>query len=134
MFETLELVASQVDQEPKSGSDEKEIVNVQIMTVENMHHFYSRIRARKVQGLDSHVKQAKALYDLNLETYCKVAIKKPLGKLHDFFEGVEGLLKTRPAEEVSYHLQYSKNAAKDVIKRYPGKEVSLIICIQYLSL
>ena len=33
MFETLEAVASQVDQEPKTGSDEKEYLNVQIMTV-----------------------------------------------------------------------------------------------------
>jgi hypothetical protein len=33
MFETLDAVAAQVDQEPKSGSDEKEYLNVQIMTV-----------------------------------------------------------------------------------------------------
>lgn len=33
MFESLDAIASQVDQEPKSGSDEKEYLNVQIMTV-----------------------------------------------------------------------------------------------------
>jgi exocyst complex component 1 len=43
--------------------------------------------------------------------------------LQEFFEGVEGLLKTGPADEVSYHVQYSKSALKDVIKKYPGKEV-----------
>ena len=88
-----------------------------------MHHFYSRVRAKKVPCLEAYIKQAKALYESNLDTYCKVVIRKPLGKLLEFFEGVEGLLKTRPAEEVSYHLQYSKNAVKDVIRKYPGKEV-----------
>jgi hypothetical protein len=133
MFETLEAVASQVDQEPKSGSDEKEYLNVQIMTVENMHHFYSRTRGRKVQCLAVHTKHAKAVYEANLETYCKIAIRKPLGKLLEFFEGVEGLLKTRPAEEVSYHLQYSKNAIREVIRKYPGKEVSFSVILIHLK-
>jgi hypothetical protein len=63
------------------------------------------------------------MYDTNLEIYCKLAIKRPLGKLYEFFEGVEGLLKTRPAEEINYHLQYSKQAIKALIRKYPGKEV-----------
>ena len=33
MFETLQAVASQVDQDPKTGTEEKEYLNVQIMTV-----------------------------------------------------------------------------------------------------
>lgn len=132
MFETLEQVASRVDQDPKTGSEEKEYLNVQIMTVgknwtlnhlENMHHFYTNVRAKKVACLDKFIKQAKALYEANLDIYCKYAIRKPLGKLLEFFEGIEGLLKTRPAEEVSYHLQYSKNVVKDVIRKYPGKEI-----------
>jgi hypothetical protein len=88
-----------------------------------MHHFYTNVRATKVACLDVFIKQAKTLYETNLDTYCKVAIRKPLGKLLEFFEGIEGLLKTRPAEEVSYHLQFSKNAVKEVIHRYPGKEI-----------
>lgn len=95
-----------------------------------MHHFYSRIRARKVNCLAIHVKQAKTAYESNLDTYCKVAVRKPLGKLLEFFEGIDGLLKTRPAEEVSYHLQYSKNAVKEVIRKYPGKEVFTKICFR----
>jgi hypothetical protein len=33
MFETLEEVAAKVDQDPKTGSEEREYLNVQIMTV-----------------------------------------------------------------------------------------------------
>jgi hypothetical protein len=72
MFETLEAVAQQVNNDPKNASDEKDFVNIHILTVENMHHFYSETRARKVSGLDSSVKQAKILYEINLEAYFTV--------------------------------------------------------------
>ncbi|KAI8900951.1 exocyst complex component Sec3-domain-containing protein [Globomyces pollinis-pini] len=121
IFECLEAEVQQFDGDTKSTSDE--FLNVHIMNVENMHHFHSEVRVRKVPGLDMFVKQAKALYDHNLDSYCKVVIRKPLGKLLEFFEGVEGLLKTGPADEVSFHVQFSKNALKDVIKKYPGKEI-----------
>jgi exocyst complex component 1 len=46
-----------------------------------MHHFHSEIRARKVPSLDAAFKQAKIMYDSNLEAYGKAVIRKPLGKL-----------------------------------------------------
>jgi exocyst complex component 1 len=81
MFETLEQCAQQVGADIKNAVDEKDSLNTHILTVENMHHFYTEIRARKVPGLEESVKQAKFLYDMNLELYCKVVIRKPLGKL-----------------------------------------------------
>ena len=52
-----------------------------LLFIENMHHFYSVVRARKVSSLDPYVKQAKSTYDIHLDAYCKVVIRKPLGKL-----------------------------------------------------
>ena len=46
-----------------------------------MHHFYTEVRSRKVPALEDSVKQAKLLYDINLESYCNAVIRKPLGKL-----------------------------------------------------
>ncbi|KAJ3364894.1 Exocyst complex component 1 [Kappamyces sp. JEL0680] len=129
MFDTLEAEAQQDAVESKG--DEKDSLNKQILTVENMHHFHSEIRARKVPSLDPFVKQAKLLYDVNLESYGKSVIRKPLGKLLEFFEGVEGLLKTGPADEVSYHVQYSKTSLRDVIKKYPGKEIRKSLEVLY---
>jgi hypothetical protein len=123
MFETLEAEVQQVRNEVKQGVDEKDSLNMHIITVENMHHFYAEVRSRKVPSLEQYVKQSKTLYDVHLDSYCKVVIRKPMGKLLDFFEGVEGLLKTGPADEVSYHVQFSKGALKEVIKKYPGKEL-----------
>ncbi|TPX59726.1 hypothetical protein PhCBS80983_g02258 [Powellomyces hirtus] len=123
MLETLEALAQQVAVDPKAAADDKEFLNIHILHVENMHHFYSVIRARKVRSLDVYVKQTKTSYDAHLDAYCKVVIRKPLGKLWDFFEGIEGLLKTNTPEEVNYHMQYNKSALKDVVRKYPGKEI-----------
>ncbi|KAI9015084.1 exocyst complex component Sec3-domain-containing protein [Gaertneriomyces semiglobifer] len=120
---TLDAMAQQVANDPKAGADDKEHLNIHILHVENMHHFYSELRARKVSALDTYVKQAKGMYDIHLDTYCKVVIRKPLGKLWDFFDGVESLLKTNTPEEVNYHVQYNRSALKEVLKKYPGKEI-----------
>ncbi len=79
MFDALESEAQQVVIEAKG--DEKDSLNKQILNIENMHHFQSEIRARKVPSLDPFTKQAKLLYDVNLESYGKAVIRKPLGKL-----------------------------------------------------
>lgn len=50
-------------------------------SLENMHFFQSEMRGRKIPGLEAYVKQAKATYDQNLETYSVVVVRKPLGKL-----------------------------------------------------
>ncbi len=81
MFETLDACAEQFNNDSKPLIDEKDSLNIHIMTIENMHHFYAELRALKVAGLEEFVKQAKFMYDVNLESYCKVVIRKPLGKL-----------------------------------------------------
>ncbi|KAJ3254540.1 hypothetical protein HK103_007094 [Boothiomyces macroporosus] len=131
IFETFEAEAQQAGADSKNASDEKEFLNMHILSVENMHHLYSELKTRRIPSLDSFAKQAKILYDVNLEAYCKVVIRKPLGKLLEFFEGVEGLLKTGPPDEVAYHVQYSKSALKDVIKKYPGKELKKSLEVLY---
>ncbi|KAI8903121.1 exocyst complex component Sec3-domain-containing protein [Gorgonomyces haynaldii] len=126
MFDALNTLAQQAGQD-----DEKDSLNVHILTVENTHHFFSELRARKVSSLEESVKQAKLMYDVNLESYCNVVIRKPLGKLVDFFDGVESLLKTQLAHEISFHVQYSKNSLRDLIKKYPGREIKKALEVIY---
>ncbi|KAI9327547.1 exocyst complex component Sec3-domain-containing protein [Obelidium mucronatum] len=122
IFDTLEAMAKdQNDGKGESKTDDKESLNVHILTIENMHHFHSEIRARKIAGLEQFVKASKVLYDVNVEAYIKIVIRKPLGKLLEFFENVENLLKSNAPEEVSFHLH--KVSLRDVLKKYPGKEI-----------
>ncbi|KAJ3006322.1 UNVERIFIED_CONTAM: hypothetical protein HDU68_004153 [Siphonaria sp. JEL0065] len=141
IFDTLETMAKdQNDGKGESKTDDKESLNVHILTIENMHHFHSEIRARKIVGLEQFVKASKVLYDVNVEAYIKIVIRKPLGKLlvfveicttldfnidlphlQEFFENVENLLKSNAPEEVSFHLH--KVTLRDVLKKYPGREI-----------
>ncbi|KAI9205813.1 exocyst complex component Sec3-domain-containing protein [Polychytrium aggregatum] len=124
IMETLNDVAREVAADSKLSNDDKEQLNIHIINVENMHHFYSEVRARKVVFMDPFVKQTKTLYDISLLSYGKAVIRKPLGKLFEFFEGIDELLENHiTPEEISFRLQYNKSALKDVLKRYPGKEI-----------
>ena len=92
-----------------------------------MHHFFTELRARKVKVLDQNLKLAKSSYDQNLNAYVTVVIRRPLGKLLEFFEGVEDQMKKASAEEVSFHLSYSRAALKLVVGKFPGKEVPYLL-------
>lgn len=92
IFETFEAEAQQAGVDSKNASDEKEFLNMHILSVENMHHLYSELKTRRIPSLDSFAKQAKILYDVNLEAYCKVVIRKPLGKLLVWMSLISGIL------------------------------------------
>jgi exocyst complex component 1 len=79
---------------------------------------------KKIPGLETYIRQSKLAYENNLHNYCRVVTRRPLGKLLEFFEGIQDLLKSQAAEEVPYHLQYSKTSVREIVKRFPEKEVS----------
>ncbi|KAJ3340482.1 Exocyst complex component 1 [Gonapodya sp. JEL0774] len=119
IFDSMDVIAKDVQQAAESNSkaqqDDKERLNVHIL--------HLQVRGRKVAVLDPWVKQAKSLYDLHLQRYVKAVLRRPLGKLLEFFEGVEDLLRTGAAEEVSFHIQFNKNALKEVVRKQSAKEM-----------
>lgn len=119
MFDNLEKIA----REAENASEDKEQMYAHILSLENMHHLYNELRGQKVSFLDSHVKYAKEKYDADLNAYIRSVVRKPLGKLLDFFEGIEDLLKAKSPEEVGFHFNYNKAALRKVIAAYPGKEI-----------
>ncbi|CAG8443657.1 2576_t:CDS:10 [Dentiscutata erythropus] len=120
MFDCLEAISKDEESHP----DDREQLNAHIMTLENMHHFYTEIRSRKIHALDPFMKYARSSYDKHLEAYAKSVVRRPFGKLLEFFEGIESLLRTTSApEEVGFRLKYSKDALKKVVSQYPGKEI-----------
>ncbi|KAJ3120611.1 hypothetical protein HK098_004457 [Nowakowskiella sp. JEL0407] len=122
IFETLEIVAKEVGMDVKV-SEEKEQVHIHILTIENMHHFHAEIRLLKVPYLEQFVKQSKMIYETSLNAYIRIVIRKPLGRLLEFFEGIDELLRVTAKEEICYHLQYSKAMLRDVVKKHPAKEI-----------
>ncbi|KAG0308790.1 hypothetical protein BGZ98_006837 [Dissophora globulifera] len=117
MFESTEAVAKEtVDFDDKEQGSH-------VVNIENMHHFYSELRQRKISNLENYMKYAKSSYESHLETYVRGAVRRSLSKLLDFFDGVEGLVKTKASEDVAFHLTYNKQAVKKVVALYPASVV-----------
>ncbi|KAG0237832.1 hypothetical protein BGW42_008453 [Actinomortierella wolfii] len=117
MFESTESVAKET-----LDFDDKE-QGSHVVNIENMHHFFSELRSRKVQGLDNYIKYAKASYDRHLDIYVHAMVRRSMGKLLDFFDGVEGLIKTKATEDVAFHLSYNKHALKKVVSGFPANTI-----------
>ncbi|KAI9254224.1 exocyst complex component Sec3-domain-containing protein [Sporodiniella umbellata] len=120
MMNSLETISKEGDQ----TGDDKEQLNATIMYIENMHHLYHTLRTNKLHVLDKWSKHAKSLYDSNLKSYVHVIIRRPLGRLLEFFEGVEAHARTTNLpEEVSFHMSYNKAQLRKVIALFPPKEI-----------
>ncbi|KAI9595869.1 exocyst complex component Sec3-domain-containing protein [Syncephalis fuscata] len=117
MLSVLDAMAREAE------ADDKEQLNKHILTIENMHHFNLEVRACRVSSLDPFVKMSKASYDLHLTTYIKLNARRAIGKLLEFFDGVDVLLKTTTPQEIGFHVSYNKAQLKKVINQYPWKEV-----------
>lgn len=105
------------------GQEPKDVLNGHIIITENSHHFYSQVSIFKNPVLVKYTKQAKQIYDKHLSLYMKTVIQKPLGKLLEFFEGIDQLLLTRKEEEIGYQISYNKNSLKKILAQYPGPVV-----------
>ncbi|KAJ1981404.1 hypothetical protein H4R33_005256 [Dimargaris cristalligena] len=126
MFARLLAIARDADVASYQTDDKdavKEQLNAHILTLENMHYFYSALRATEVSVLKPYIEQALTNYNMAMSAYVKTVIRRPLGKLIEFFEGIESLLKTGDASEVGYHLSYNKAALKKVLVQYQGEEL-----------
>ncbi|KAL1922367.1 uncharacterized protein VTP21DRAFT_9906 [Calcarisporiella thermophila] len=127
MFDSIETIARESD----LGSDDKEQLNAHIMMIENMHHFYTEMRGKKLRVLEPYVNYAKAAYDSHLNLYIKDVIRRPLGKLLEYFNGVENLLRTTAPSEIPFHVTFNKSALRKVLANSPGKEMKKSLEILY---
>lgn len=75
MFESTEAVAKEtVDFDDKEQGSH-------VVNIENMHHFYSELRQRKVTNLENYMKYAKGSYESHLATYVRGVVRRSLLKL-----------------------------------------------------
>ncbi|KAI9294804.1 hypothetical protein K502DRAFT_324647 [Neoconidiobolus thromboides FSU 785] len=126
MFDNLEVSAKQ------SEHLEKEQLNLHIIILENMHYFYMETgRYKKNSTIGGFNEQARSSYNTHLQAYVKDVIKRPLGKLLEFFEGIEALLRSRSPEEVGFNNSYNKTALKKVISMFPADEIRKSILVLY---
>ncbi|SPO39858.1 related to Exocyst complex component Sec3 [Pseudozyma flocculosa] len=120
MFDALQTI-SRVD---GGGVDEdKGQLNHHIILIENMWYFNANISKQRNAALNALVKRAEKIYGDSLESYRTSVLRRPLGKMMDFGDGIDALLRSTPATEVSLHSTYSKSALKRLVKEYGAKDV-----------
>jgi hypothetical protein len=113
VFATIERVAKEHTKTP-----------VDVVRFENYHQLMDILSRMKISCLERRKEEAKKKYRTHKKQYVDKSLGRPMEKLSQFFEGVEGLLAGgTKADEVGFRLDYSKTELKKCIKEYPGKEV-----------
>ncbi|KAI8872423.1 hypothetical protein GQ42DRAFT_161319 [Ramicandelaber brevisporus] len=152
MFDNLKAIASEADKidsavQPTMATDgsseAREKLNSHILLIENMHHLATALTTntrRKVPALQPHIDHALTSYETALAAYVRDVIRRPLGRLLEFFEGVEALLRANHssaagsgrasldndsavASQIAYNVNYSKASLRKIIAAYSSKEV-----------
>ncbi|XP_035207311.1 exocyst complex component 1-like [Stegodyphus dumicola] len=96
----------------------------EVVQMENFHHLFTVLFQLKIPCLETERKDAKQKYNDALQAYVTQYFGRPLEKLNLFFEGVQNKVAQGVKEnEIGYHLAFSKQELRKVIKEYPGKEV-----------
>ncbi|OZJ04682.1 hypothetical protein BZG36_02547 [Bifiguratus adelaidae] len=103
--------------------DQLKIIEETRITFKRRSGILSFIKTFPIPILEPWVKYAKNAYDYHLYQYVKEVMRRPLGRLLEFFEGVESTLSTTAPEEVSFHINYNKAQVRKVIAQYPSKEI-----------
>ncbi|KAG8905579.1 hypothetical protein FRB99_008637 [Tulasnella sp. 403] len=122
MLECLQQMAKMDGPEGQMAED-KGMLNYHVILIENMEYFVSEMSQLDIPALATFVKRAKSMYDDNLDAYVKIVLRKPFGKLMDFFDGVDRLLQAITPAEVANSNAYNRSALKRVVKDFNSKDV-----------
>ncbi len=131
MFESLKFIAkeSPIALAAAAGSqgdpEDKEALNYHILLIENMNHYIEEVSIKANPVLEHW--RARALEELteHLDLYLSAVIRRPLGKLLDFIESTETLLRANPDSPTSIasRASHSRSAFKKLLAAYDIKEI-----------
>lgn len=120
---------------PQAGAidDDKGQLNHHVILIVNVYHLCTRVRPGTPpnQALLRVQQQAQTLLESSQHGYVKTMLRRPLGKVVDFGNGIDALLSTTPATEVALHSSYSRAAVKKLVRDFTMKDVRK--CVEALS-
>ncbi|WFC98199.1 hypothetical protein MYAM1_000923 [Malassezia yamatoensis] len=122
IFMTLQSVPSMA---AAGGDEDKNQLNHQIILIENMYYVQTRIKPGMPPNpaLAQILDQAQSVFEFALNGYLQSVLRRSLGKMMTFCGGIESLLQTTPANEITLHGTYSKSAAKKLVREYSAKDI-----------
>ena len=130
MFESLKFIAKEsptVTQAAAIAGDpeDKEALNYHILLIENMNHYIEEVAVRKNPVLEDWNFRARAEMNEHMELYLAAVIHRPLGKLLDFLESTESLIRnnTGSSTSIATRASHSRSTFKKILSSYDAKEV-----------
>ncbi|WVQ76259.1 hypothetical protein IAR50_005924 [Cryptococcus sp. DSM 104548] len=122
IFNALQQLAK-MDRADGQATEDKGQLNYHVIMIENMYHFVEDVSQIYCPSLVVSLQRAQSLYQENLTTYIRMLMRRSFARFMDFFDGVERLLKSTPANEVSLHQSYNRSALKKVLKEHGAKDM-----------
>lgn len=130
MFESLKFIAKEsptATQTTATAGDyeDKEALNYHILLIENMNHYIEEVAVRKNPVLEDWNFRARAEMSEHMELYLAAVIRRPLGKLLDFLESTESLIRNNPGSPTSIatRASHSRSTFKKILSSYDAKEI-----------
>ena len=130
MFESLKFIAkeSPTASQATAGGDpeDKEALNYHILLIENMNHYVEEVTVRNNPVLEDWSRRAQAEMSEHMELYLAAVIRRPLGKLLDFVESTESLVRNNqnssPAT-IATRASHSRSTFKKILSNHDAKEI-----------
>lgn len=130
MFESLKFIAKEspmVAQAAATAGDpeDKEALNYNILLIENMNHYIEEVAVRNNPVLEDWNFRARAEMNEHMELYLAAVIRRPLGKLLDFLESTESLIRNNSGSPTSIatRASHSRSTFKKILSNYDAKEI-----------
>ena len=130
MFESLKFIAKESPTATQIAAtagdpEDKEALNYHILLIENMNHYVEEVAVRKNTVLEDWNFRARAEMNEHMELYLAAVIRRPLGKLLDFLESTESLIRNNPGSptSVATRASHSRSTFKKILSSYDAKEM-----------
>ena len=130
MFDSMKFIAKESPNAAPSGiaasgdPEDKEALNHHILVIENMNYYVEEVSPRSNEVLQEWILRARAEMSEHMEAYLSTVIRRPLGKLLDFLESTESLIKNTPQPpSIATRASHSKSVFKKILSSYDAKEI-----------
>ncbi|KAG5362911.1 Exocyst complex component SEC3 [Yarrowia sp. B02] len=130
----IKMAASLASSSGAKGDEheDKEILNYHILMVENMNCLMDALHENIISHshvLIGHRDTAVSQYRTHLSEYSDNVLRRPFGKIIDYVQGVEALLKKDPSATPNQKHSYNKKALKAAISSCSPKDLRKVIDI-----
>lgn len=130
MFESLKFIAKESPMAAQATAtagdpEDKEALNYHILLIENMNHYIEEVAIRNNSILEDWNFRARAEMSEHMELYLAAVIRRPLGKLLDFLESTESLVRNNPGSPTSIatRASHSRSTFKKILSSYDAREI-----------